>query len=145
MIYLWISFQKYRHTMCSPHLRHLVDFLVGIANFIIVHLGRLEYVCVMGALAPLRLASHHRNQNMHWGSCLRIPLGTINFDIQRVAPLRLKLKEFVMGNFRGYISADGVLTMVMRGCAGLMVKICRKSYLYELQNCWEVKMGKGLL
>ena len=86
-------------------------------------LGRLEYVWVMGALAPLRLASHHRNQNSHWGSCLHITLGTMNFDVQRVAPLRLKLKEPVMGNFRGYISADGVWTIVLRDSAGHMVKM----------------------
>ena len=65
---------------------------------------------------------------MHGKSDLHIILGTINFDIQRVAPLRLKLKEFVMGNFRRYISADGVLTMVLRSCAGLIVKICGKSF-----------------
>ena len=109
--------------MCSPHIRHLVDFLVGIANFIIVLLGRLEYVWVMGALAPLRLASHHRDQNMHRGSCLHITLGTMNLYFQRVALLRLKLKEPVMGNFRGYISAVGVRTMVLRDCAGHMVKM----------------------
>ena len=79
---------------------------------------------------------------MHGKGHLHIILGTMNCQF---ALQRLQLMKPVMGNFRGYISADGVWTMVLRGSAGLMVEICGKSCLYEPQNCWEIKMGPCIL
>ena len=98
-----------------------------------------------GCVGAAALGIASQKSELALGKLSAYNFGNHEFYFQRVALLRLKLKEPVMGNFRGYISAVGVLTMVMRGCAGLMVKICGKSFLYELQNCWEVKMGKGLL
>ena len=75
---------------------------------------------MVDALAPLRLATHHKEQNVHGRSHLHVNFGNHEFQF---ALQRLQLMKPVMGNFRGYISADGVLTMVMRGCAGHMVKM----------------------
>ena len=59
--------------------------------------------------------------------------------------LNPQLMKFAMGDFRGHISAFGVGTSVLRHCAGHMVKILWEMFLHELQDCREIKMGKGIL
>ena len=72
-------------------------------------LGCLGNVVMVHALTQLRLAVHHREQYMHGRSNGVEPLEILEYQF---VWLRLQLMKLAMGSFRGYISADGVMTSV---------------------------------